>query len=171
MPPACNSTLALATGAGLAASAALVRPWDEWLTSHHEHDEEFEREDGRGTLTLGSCRPTTLGQLARGAGSCLAFLAACDALIARRARDDTARYFVLHTLANWVITVSSSGEMASVLGDPVNLSLGKCNLLPTYMTPCLFGYHLSVFKNVPAEEWQHHIIFGLGLAGPGRRCC
>ena len=59
MAPASNSTLALATGAGLAASAALVRPWDEWLTSHHEHDEEFEREDGRGTLTLGSCRPTT----------------------------------------------------------------------------------------------------------------
>ena len=78
---------------------------------------------------------------------------------------------MLHTLANWVITVSSSGEMAAVLGDPVNSSLGKCNLLPTYMIPCLFGYHLSVFKNVPAEEWQHHIIFGLGLAGPGRRCC
>ena len=103
--------------------------------------------------------------------SCLAYLAVVDRLCCRRMKDDTGRYFLLHTLANWVITVSSASEMVSVLRDPLGKSLGTCNVLPTYMIPCLFSYHLGVFKNVPREEWEHHILFGLGLAGPGLHYC
>lgn len=91
--------------------------------------------------------------------------------MARRMIDSTSRYFMLHTLANAVITLSSASEMAQVLTDPIRCSLGKCNVLPTYMVPCLFTYHLSVFKNVPLEEWQHHLLFGIGLCGPQLRYC
>lgn len=166
-----KATVGLAAGAALAASPLLVRKWDEWLNESHEHEEEHECEDGK-TLTLTSCRPRGIGPLARGALSCLAYLAIVDTLLARRYMvDDTSRYFLLHTLANLVITISSSSDMLSVLADPVNSSLGKCNVLPTYMVPMLFAYHLSVFKNVPREEWEHHILFGLGLAGPQLRYC
>ena len=156
--------------AGVAAHVALVRRWDDWLNSSHEHEEEHECEDGS-KLTLGSCRPRGIGPMLRGAASCLAYLTIVDALFARRMRDDTGRYFLLHTLANLTITISSAPDMIKVLRDPLNSSLGACNVLPTYMVPALFTYHLSVFKNVPRDEWEHHLIFGLGLAGPQLRYC
>ena len=161
--------------AGVAASLCLLPPltrrWDDWLQSHHEHDEEYLRKDGKGTLKLASSRPTRAAQIARGVLSCFAFLAAADVLVARKMRDDTSRYFLLHTLANAVITLSSFDDMRKVLTDPINEALGRVNILPTYMIPCLFSYHLTCFKNVPAEEWQHHLIFGLGLSGPQLRYC
>ena len=149
----------------------LVEEWNRWLNSHHEHDEEYEKVDGSGTLKVGSCRPRRLSDLARGTLSCLAFLAACDLGVAHRMKDDTSRYFLLHTLANAVITLSSYKEMKAVLCDPIGSGVGACNVLPTYMIPCLFTYHLSAFRNVPLEEWQHHVIFGLGLAGPQLAYC
>ena len=163
--------VAALSGVGLLASAAIVKRWDEWLNSVHEHTEEFERDDGDGTVTIGSCRPRRASDVARGVLSCLAYLATIDVVIARRMKDDTSRYFLLHTFANAIISLSSAPEMMRVLMDPIGSSLGKCNVLPTYMIPCLFTYHLSVFKNVPLDEWQHHLIFGLGLAGPGLRYC
>ena len=162
--------VAVAAGAGLTASVALVTRWDEWLNESHEHDEEHECNDGT-KVRLGSCRPTGLGPLARGFASCIAYLSIIDIFLARRMRDDTSRYFLLHTLANLAISISSAKDMMSVLRDPLHNSLGKCNVLPTYMIPSLFAYHLSVFNNVPREEWEHHLIFGLGLSGPQLRYC
>ena len=166
-----QAKVAVGSGAGLIAIGVLTSRWDAWLNAVHEHKEEHESEDGRNTVVMGSCRPRTLGHLTRGALSCLAYLAAVDVLICRRMRDDTSRYFLLHTLANAVITASSVQDMLRVLRDPIGSSLGTCNVLPTYMIPCLFAYHLSVFKNVPLEEWQHHLLFGIGLSGPQLRFC
>jgi len=156
--------------AGLLATGCIVRQWNEWLNSVHEHEEEKECENGSSAL-VASCRPQRPGQIARGVLSCLGYLAAVDMILARRMRDDTSRYFLLHTLANAVITMSTAKEMLQVLSDPVGSSLGRCNVLPTYMVPCLFTYHLSVFSNVPRDEWEHHLLFGLGLAGPQLRYC
>ena len=93
----------------------LVRERDTWLNSFHDHDEEQECADGSGgKLKVGSSRPLKLAHLARGVLSCLAFLASVDALVARRMKDNTSRYFLLHTLANAVITLSSAREMVRV---------------------------------------------------------
>jgi len=162
---------AAAIAAGGFSLALLVRRWDEWLNASHDHNEEHEKADGSGVLTIGSSRPQTADQLVRGAASCLAFLTSVDLLLARRMSDDTSRYFLLHTMANAVISLSSAREMFRVLRDPIGEALGTCNVLPTYMIPCLFIYHLSCFKNVPLEEWQHHLLFGIGLAGPQLRYC
>jgi len=158
-------------GGSAVALFLLTRQWDAWLRRHHDHEEEVERSDGEGTLTLGSSRPRTAGQLARGFASCIAFLAAADLLLCRRMRDDNSRYFLLHTLANAIISLSSAADMARTLHDPIGSGIGHCNVLPTYMIPSLFAYHLSVFKNVPLDEWQHHLLFGIGLAGPQLRYC
>lgn len=163
--------VAAASAVGALVLPVIVREWDAWLNSFHEHDEEYERKDGKGKMMVGSCRPRRAADVARGIASCLAFLAVADRLLARRMSDDTSRYFLLHTLANAVITLSSGSEMLEVLRDPIGVGVGRCSVLPTYMIPCLFGYHLSVFKDVPLEEWQHHLLFGLGLAGPQLAYC
>ena len=41
------------------------------------------------------------------------------------------------------------------------------SILPVYLIAGLFTYHLSVFSNVPREEWVHHILFGGGIGGVG----
>ena len=176
MPDGRRSLNTTSVAAGSVAAAVLlpivVSKWDAWLNSHHEHEEEYELADGSGKRTkVGSCRPRSIGDMARGGLSCLAFLVAADLFVARRMRDDTSRYFMLHTLANTVITISSASEMLAVLRDPINSGVGKCNVLPTYMIPSLFTYHLSVFKNVPREEWEHHLLFGLGLCLPQLAYC
>jgi hypothetical protein len=165
-----GATLVVA-GTSVAASIALVKRWDEWLAAAHEHVEEHERADGRGNVMVRSSRPRRLAEVAKGVLSCWVFLAAVDILLARRMRDDTSRYFLLHTLANWVITVSSASDTLAVLQDPIGAALGACNMLPSYMMPCLFSYHLGVFRNVPREEWEHHLLFGAGLTGPGLGYC
>jgi hypothetical protein len=166
-----KARVAAVGGGSAVALFLLTRQWDAWLRRHHDHEEEVERSDGEGTLTLGSSRPRTAGQLARGFASCIAFLAAADLLLCRRMRDDNSRYFLLHTLANAIISLSSAADMARTLHDPIGSGIGHCNVLPTYMIPSLFAYHLSVFKNVPLDEWQHHLLFGIGLAGPQLRYC
>ena len=166
--PASRSRDVAICGAGLALTAALVRRWDHWLNASHHHERAFPRKDGRGVEVYGSSRPRSLRDLARGLLPCLAWLAALDLAVCRPlTRDAASRFFVLHTLANLVVSLSSLPDMLRSMRDPVAEPLGPCNVLPVYMIPSLFIYHLTVFKDVPLDEWIHHILFGAGIGGAG----
>ena len=53
-------------------------------------------------------RPTSGVHLAQGFGTTFGYLALLDLLVARRAVDQTSRFFILHTLANIAITIAAT---------------------------------------------------------------
>ena len=145
-----------ATDAAIALAAAAVVPaWSRWLNEQQRQvveTDEAGSEDKRCSTVL--YRPTTLKHLAQGFGSVCGYLALLDLLIARKAVDQTSRFFILHTLANVAITVAATPDAARSLLRPYDPThaVGRMAILPVYLIAGLFTYHLSVFSDVPREE-------------------
>ena len=150
------------------AAAAIVPAWSRWLNEQQTHEQSVEGEDGAEETRV-LYRPTTWRHLGQGFSTVFGYLALLDLLIARKAVDQTSRFFVLHTLANVAITVAAAPDAARSLSRPFNPSdaIGRMSILPVYLIAGLFTYHLSVFSNVPRDEWVHHILFGGGIGGVG----
>ena len=148
----------------------LVSRWDEWLNESHAHWVDYPLKHRIGFERHETVRPCTFIDLARGFLPCLLFLAVCDVLICQRMRDDSIRFFTLHVFANLVISLSSAPDMLRALSSPFHEPIGRCNVLPVYMIPALFIYHLTVFRCVSFDEWIHHLLFGGGIGGVGLAC-
>ena len=99
---------------------------------------------------------------------CHVAIAILDVLIAQKFN---ARYFALHTLVNSIVTIGSTRDLIKAFSDPKNSMEGPCNVTPVYMILSLFIYHVLFFKNVPYDEWWHHILFGVGIGGIGLHYC
>lgn len=112
-------------------------------------------------------RPQSFQDVLTGLVPCLGFLALNDVLVCTKMRDDNTRFFLLHVIANFVISISAAPDMIRSLADPFVQPIGKCNVLPMYMILALFIYHLGVFKNVSRDEKIHHVLFGGGIGGVG----
>tara|TARA_B100000780_G_C21066225_1_gene428741 strand:+ start:580 stop:912 length:333 start_codon:yes stop_codon:yes gene_type:complete len=91
-----------------------------------------------------------------------------DLTMARRSK---ARFFALHALTNSIVTLLATKDAVSAMVDPLTAMEGACNVTPAYMVLTLFIYHITMFKNVPYDEWWHHIIFGVGIGGVGLHYC
>lgn len=157
-----------ATDAALILAAAAVVPaWARWLNERHKQRKKIVREDGEEDFEVDFYQPSSALNLAQGFGSCFVYLAALDALICRKAVDQTSRFFILHTLANIGITVAAAPDAYRSMTRPFKEPFGKMSILPVYLIASLFTYHLSVFSNVPKDEWVHHILFGGGIGGVG----
>jgi hypothetical protein len=89
-----------------------------------------------------------------------------DLLIRQRMRQDSTRWFVLHVVANIVVSISAAPDMLACLANPLVDPIGPVSVLPVYMIPCLFVYHL-ISLHVPKDEWVHHVLFGGGIGGAG----
>ena len=156
-----------ATDAALVlAAAAIVPKWSRWLNERQTERKRVEGEDGEEEEWV-LYRPTSGVHLAQGFGTTFGYLALLDLLVARRAVDQTSRFFILHTLANIAITIAATPDAVRSLTRPFHEPIGKMSILPVYLIAGLFTYHLSVFSNVPRDEWVHHILFGGGIGGVG----
>jgi len=145
----------------------LVRAWDAWLVDTHKHMRLYPlKSDPLKFSEFESTRPQSLSNLACGFVPCLLFLGVCDLLIRNVVEQDSTRWFLLHVLANVVVSLSSAPDMFACLAYPLNASLGPISVLPVYMIATLFAYHLSAF-HVPRDEWVHHLLFGGGIGGAG----
>jgi hypothetical protein len=113
-------------------------------------------------------KPTSARHLALGFGSTFAYLAVLDILVARKAVDSTSRFFILHTLANLAITVAATPDALRALGGPLHEPFGRMSILPVYLITGIFVYHLAFFRNVPKDEWVHHVLFGGGTPRESR---
>ena len=156
----------------IAALASIVPAWTKWLNEQQVDEEKRDvAEPKPGELaapsTLVRYRPTSIKHLLQGFGTTFVYLALIDLLVARKAVDATSRFFILHTLANLAITISCAPDAFRSLSRPLDEPYGKMSILPVYLIAGLFAYHLSFFKNVPREEWVHHILFGGGIGGVG----
>ena len=178
----------------LIATARITARWNEWLRKSHEGREPIAKPGTKGyyasyarrvqrsqwdgpqggieahedgTESLVSVRPRSAGALARGFGSTLGFLALVDVLLARKAVDDTARFFILHAAANLIIVLSCYKDAWRGLTAPIENAVGPPPVIPAYMIMAVFMYHLLAFKNIPKEEWFHHIVFGGGMGISG----
>jgi len=69
-------------------------------------------------------------------------------------------------VANIVVSISAAPDMLACLANPLVDPIGPVSVLPVYMIPCLFVYHLIAF-HVPKDEWVHHVLFGGGIGGAG----
>jgi hypothetical protein len=112
--------------------------------------------------------PRSFGMAAKSFAKCFVAIGVLDALMARRSK---ARFFMLHALVNAIVTVKSTGDMVSSMVDPMKSMEGPTNMVPAYMILTLFIYHVTMFKNVPYDEWWHHILFGGGIGGVGLHFC
>jgi len=148
------------------AAAAIVPKWSRWLNEHQTQRRRVEGEGGEEEEWV-LYRPTSCLHLAQGFGTTFGYLALLDLLVARRAGYPTSRFFILHTLANIAITIAATPDAARSLMRPLHEPVGKMSILPVYLIAGLFTYHLSVFPNVPREEWVHHLLFGGGIGGMG----
>jgi hypothetical protein len=100
------------TGATAVAIKAVIE-WDAWLNRTHRHQEVHKLTDGSGgEETLWSNRPNSLAHLKKGFGSCFAYLFFADFVTRRwfRPTDQNSRFFILHALANFAITVASTPD-------------------------------------------------------------
>ena len=141
-----------ATDAALVlAAAAIVPKWSRWLNERQTERKRVEGEDGEEEEWV-LYRPTSGVHLAQGFGTTFGYLALLDLLVARRAVDQTSRFFILHTLANIAITIAATPDAVRSLTRPFHEPIGKMSILPVYLIAGLFTYHLSVFSNVPREE-------------------
>ena len=124
----------------IVAAAAIVPAWSRWLNEQQtvrQPVDEDETEGSKDNSTLAPrewifYRPTSLKDLAQGFGTTFAYLAALDVLVARKAVDQTSRFFILHTLANVAITMSSAPDAARSLAAPMHDCCGKMSILPVY---------------------------------------
>ena len=133
------------------AAAAIVPQWSRWLNERQTQRRRVKGEDGEEEEWV-LYRPTSLLHLAQGFGTTFGYLALLDLLVARRAIDETSRFFILHTLANVAITIAATPDAARSLLRPFHEPVGKMSILPVYLIAGLFTYHLSVFSNVPRNE-------------------
>ena len=143
----------------IAAAAAIVPAWTHWLNETHavthkeDHVEAQHPVGGNGSTTEVAktdaapewtlYKPTSVRNLVQGFGPTFAYLAVLDALIARKAVDQTSRFFILHTLANIAITISCTPDAARALLAPLDEPCGKMSILPVYIVVGLFAYHVT----------------------------
>jgi hypothetical protein len=79
--------------------------------------------------------------------------------------------YALHALVNMVVVTNALPDLMRTFADPINSMQGRCSVVPPTLIASLFMYHLGTFKNVAADEWYHHIIFGGGIATWGIYYC
>lgn len=166
MPTAPRRKWGATDAAIIVAAAAVVPAWARWLNERHSQKIKRKTEEGEVEETT-YYKPSSGRDLAEGFGSCLGYLALLDLLVCRKAVDQTSRFFILHTLANLAITVAATPDAYRSLTRPFEEPFGKMSILPVYLIASLFTYHLSVFKDVPKDEWVHHILFGGGIGSVG----
>ena len=83
-----------ATDAALVlAAAAIVPKWSRWLNERQTERKRVEGEDGEEEEWV-LYRPTSGVHLAQGFGTTFGYLALLDLLVARRAVDQTSRFFI-----------------------------------------------------------------------------
>ena len=112
--------------------------------------------------------PKSFKMAAKSFLKCFLAIGVLDLFMARRSK---ARFFMLHALVNAIVTVKSTRDMISSMADPMKAMEGPTNMIPAYMILTLFIYHVTMFKDVPYDEWWHHILFGGGIGGVGLHFC
>jgi|TARA_B110000091_G_C13698316_1_gene425133 hypothetical protein len=112
--------------------------------------------------------PRSYKMAAMSFAKCFMAIGILDLTMARRFK---ARFFALHALTNAIVTTKAFKDGVIGIYDPMRGMEGPCNVVPAYMILTLFIYHVTMFKNVPYDEWWHHILFGVGIGGVGLHYC
>jgi hypothetical protein len=79
----------------------------------------------------------------------------------------SARWFALHSLANWLVVGAGLRDAGAVARRPLcALALDAHTFFPSYATFAVHAYHLLAFTAVRPADLLHHAVFvgGLGAA-------
>eukprot|EP00126_Sphaerothecum_destruens_P013909 Sdes_comp23817_c0_seq1m21965 len=95
---------------------------------------------------------------------CMLCLAIADLSWARHTK---ARYFALHILANFFITINCWEDVYHILTDPLDALSGKpsTNLMPSFCCVAIHLYHILFFRDLTWIDWLHHIPM-IGVLSP-----
>lgn len=109
-------------------------------------------------LVIHSNRTITIERQLRAFGFvfCVFILSLLDTLFFRFSRG---RWLLLHTVGNFIISVSAFSDTLATFKDPVRSLEGRpSSLSPTFMVPAIHVYHMLMFKCSRAD-YVHHLLF------------
>jgi hypothetical protein len=71
----------------------------------------------------------------------------------------SARWFVIHAIANFFVVVKSYQDVLRVIMDPSVAMMGHYSFAPMFYVTFIHVHHLAAFDDLRFEDFMHHLIF------------